>query len=139
MGMPQNNNDHWGIRRIQAITAISLALFLPAIAPIFFLELSSLAIGTWGIAAGWGSFWVAVQAARPDWRCALPQPLRAVFFRTLEHPWKETRRAGDYVEQYCERCQQYRHGIMTAYDSVEEWREGRIQIDSLPGASVPSL
>jgi hypothetical protein len=129
-----HNNDHWGIQRIQTITVISLALFLLAITPIFFLELSVLAIALWGIAAGWGSFYLAVQAARPDWRCALPQPLRAVFWRTLEHPWKETRRAGNYVEKQCARCGTYQHGVMTPYDTAE-WKDGRLpEIVTSPAA-----
>jgi hypothetical protein len=135
MGMPQyNKEDPWTIRRIHIICTIWAVIYLAATSPIYFIEVSVLGIGLWSVAAGWGGIYIALQAARPDWRCALPQPLRAFFFRSLAHPWAETRRVDWYVEQYCEKCQTYRHGRMTAYDAVEEWKEGR-----LPGASVPLL
>jgi hypothetical protein len=127
MEMPHNNKDHLSVRRLNAITAISLAIFFAVTSPMYFVKLPAIVIALWSVAAGWGSFYIGIQAARPDWRCALPQPLRALFFRTLEHPWKETQRLGDYVEEYCEKCQQYRHGKMTRYDLVEGgWKEGRI-------------
>jgi hypothetical protein len=71
----------------------------------------------------------------------MPEELKAVFFRVLREPWHETRRVGEYVEQHCSRCDRYRHARITAYGGAEndEWIAGRIEVESLPGASVPSL
>jgi hypothetical protein len=121
--MPQNNNDHWGIRRIGAITAVSLTIFLTATAPLYGRDLPVLAISTWAILAGWGGFTIALWLCKPDWRCRLPAGLRALFHRSLEHPWRETRRVGDYVEEQCPRCLQFHHGRMRRDDSAE-WVAG---------------
>lgn len=130
--MPQNNNDlpytltH---KRLLACTLIALVIFQGACAPIFFMDTlpSDGVLMAWTAGSGISGMLIAIGIIRVrDWRCALPEWLRAVFFRTLGHPWKGTRRVGDYVEQFCPRCEQYRHGKMTRYDLVEKWEAGKI-------------
>lgn len=125
--MPHNNKDPMAIRpkRMTAALAIYLAIFFGTSWPLLVQDYSALVAGFWGLGSGVGGSVAGIALARiPDWRCGLPQWLRSFFFRTLEHPWKETQRVGDYVEQYCARCERYRHGKMTAYDAVESWEPG---------------
>jgi hypothetical protein len=132
MGMPQNKNDLPYVlthKRMLTCTLIALAIFQGACAPIFFMETppSDGVLVGWTTGAGIVGMLIGISITRVrDWRCALPEWLRAIFFRKLGHPWKETRRVDWYVEQFCPRCERYRHGKMTAYDAVEKWKAGKI-------------
>jgi hypothetical protein len=131
MGMPQNKNEYILTHARMGLAFGIYALFLfGTFGPIFFMAVppGDTVAMVWCAASGLsGSFLGLRISSIRDGRCALPEGLRATFFRTLEHPWKETRRVGDHVEQFCSRCEQYRHGKMTRYDLVETWEAGKIE------------
>lgn len=128
--MPQNKNEYVFTHARMSLAFGVYALFLfVTFGPIFFMAVrpEDGLVMAWGAASGLSGSILGLRVSSiRDWRCALPEWLRATFPDSLEHPWKETRRVGDYVEEYCARCDQYHHGKMTRYDLVESWVKGKI-------------